>query len=346
MYLDTIGEAVILAAEQIQDKRLELIETPESLSILEEVFGYLIDLALDKIAGPLITAGAKALLGKVLRFRAAFVSRQDLKRTKLTVEVVKGRMTAQPLVPTAKSIGRKDTEEWELFQKIAVAAAGGAKKSTEEATRAKEKFARLASDSISVAFIDTVQMNLLQQKAATRRIHDELALAVQNDAIEADALTEAREFLQSNVEGDIDLYELKTHMRLLYEAAIWSLLVNPERIRSTKTIIHSSVEAATIEEPYYGYRDDLVKYWIERFPHPGYRDYRTSFKDRYPRGHEDDAVVALIKYFREIRGATGGLELLELIKKRFGPKVVEKMVQKVLGLIKSPKDLLRLLTGR
>src|SRR6266849_1615861 len=126
-YLETIGDAVILAAEQVQDKRLELIETPETVSVSEMIFDFFLAFALGKIASLLISSGIQVILGRVLRFRAAFVKLTDLPLNKLTVRVVKDEITKAAKATRRPIRIRKGTEDYTLYRKVAEAAAGRSK---------------------------------------------------------------------------------------------------------------------------------------------------------------------------------------------------------------------------
>jgi len=361
IYLDTIGEAVVLAAEQVQDKRLELIETPETVFAIDIIFDFFIGLALGGIASVLIRKGIGVILGRLLRFRAAFIKLADLELDKLTVQVVKeeiGPEAAKALRQPLKKI-KKGTKDYELYRKVAETAVERTKKAIEGAIEQKHqgKFtgAGWAGDSVGVGFINAVQTNISQQKAATRAIHDELSIVVQNDAIDASLLNDLRDFLQTlvRVEEMVDLYELKTQLRLLDEAGIWSLLVDPDTIRSTRQIPQydpgtliggRSLRVGEVDVPRYNFRDDLVKYWVSRFPHPGYSDYTTSFEERH---HGDKAVLALIDYFRKIRSGFAKEYLnAGILHVGFLPKPVDRLVQKVLDAIQSSTDFLRRLIGR
>lgn len=236
-------DGAVLAAEQVQDQRLDVVETSPEVSTTEVVFDVLFTLAVNSsVAGRLLSNITTRLLRPVLRSSRVFaalpkfaVSRQgqDLKWISSLTKRRGGREAARNtirrfLTPTEErlnislhnKVARLIYEGGPDVERNLVAAV----KAGERVRNPRAAPVLSVGDSPAVSVLAAAQTYASQQRLAISLSHSifELWLRLRLTDIE-----ELAEFLTDEVtaeEAAAGMVTWRAHYKLLYEAAIWAKL--------------------------------------------------------------------------------------------------------------------------
>jgi hypothetical protein len=285
-YLDTVGDSMVLAAQQVQDMRIELLERGPEISASERFVDFLIGLACS-MGGELIEQGLVHFITWIVRFRplAAVVGQGvgvnqpfqvitadaikqagRLEVNKANVGIAPGTAPESPYEKWFKRFAKEALGITLERAKGALSGTGGQRPSAPN----EEK----GGDTPGVALTDTVLSFIRQQQAAVSLVHDMLDLQVTSGLMDDKAVKGLSDMvnasLATNARGlDLrDVTELKHQLKRFFEACIWASLFPVKSWPEARTEI-----SLTRGEVFYPYRiqpevpppQPLQRYWIARF---------------------------------------------------------------------------------
>lgn len=279
LYWDTCRDAAILAAQQVQDKRIELLEKPPEVSftdiICDILIGVTLSLPVAAIAGGVTKAVMKKLIGPSLKTREVvkvfsaelrqkqFIGPGVLKSTVIKIkekelggDAIQGRKLS-PFLEGAidesiiSSIGLTG-------QKLVDAAKNKIAASADSQT---------GGDTPGVAMSSAAMDWANRQKQVTNITHDILDILVGSGLIkDGDTLEEISQLMKKNLnkwpeDGEVE------QLRLLWEAAIWVSILGP--IKETMFRKSGRMYGGVWVYKYHFNgappNQDLISYWQNRF---------------------------------------------------------------------------------
>jgi len=274
LYLATIADAVLLAAEQVQDKRLDLLEQGAEVSASGLLIDFLFSLAFS-FGSNLMKDGLANIITKVIRQRRLSAFRRGRK-------IIFGKTTYDDIVAASgitrirelpKSLEFAGTD-YQLFREFAKETLGlGLEKTKEKLKEAATKGTTVArpdqetgGDTPGVGLMDVVLSFVHQQQAAIDLSHDILDFQVTGGQLDDKTSQELLKFLDSSLEtqksasGFGDLSELKEQMKLFFEASIWATLGGARLWKDWEYDWFGRKVEAHIPA-----KKRLLEYWLARF---------------------------------------------------------------------------------
>jgi hypothetical protein len=282
LLLDTLGDAARLAAQQVQDKRIEILErkaTPE-FSWQSAIFEILLSfIPFSAIAGKFLSTVLTDVVNSVLRTRLGFAlfSKSEMGlwlagATQNMIRQVESQATLNDFDKQLAIFGVRQTqssflqtENVRVFYSDFVNKLSDGNALLATATQVHSSLEKIghwelkAEDTPGVAVADLALTFVRRQKAAQNLVLDSLALEVQNDLLDAEQAISLAEFLfQGNAYLDRviqDLELLKIRAARFLEMAIWN--------RFYPDVNWSSGQGA--DPQLTGVADKLSDYFISRF---------------------------------------------------------------------------------
>lgn len=276
--IQAIVDGAVLAAEQVQDKRIDLLEQDPEVTATELIFESLLTFVLEssligiaaqvaarRIVTPLLRkAGAAALSVRLLR-QAPAMRREYLQALEFARRFGP-YVTAQ--VRAANPISRDDLNAYHRFMR-AVARADGhitegivglAKGGVEARAHVPRTRELLPGDSPGVAILKAAQSYASTHRATIAMVHAQLEVAALGAKDEA-TLKKIDDAIQI-LPLEQDLSALRARYALLYEAVIWVILfglADGSKIRVKGGLVSGpELELTGVKKP-------LLKYWESRF---------------------------------------------------------------------------------
>jgi hypothetical protein len=262
-YFDTIGDAAALAANQVQDIRLEHLEKGPTVTPADVVLELLLAMALQHVGGVAVAAATRAVMTRVLAsrralllvtgrtelgdrvaatYRAAELARYVELGVSPDVQFRKGtrglrqldQLVAEGDAALRETLLRQgdqkalytDTpfEIADLGTKIVFNAA-------RQVPQKPSRYTRLTSrDSPGVAVLDNAAQFLVRQKTLNKVLFDNAVHVVLLDLLSRDdvlVLIKQLEAYTSSLYGGQPLTEIKQHYKIFFEACVWSRILYP-----------------------------------------------------------------------------------------------------------------------
>ena len=261
--LQAIVDGAVLAVEQVQDKRIELLEKGPEVEISDVIFDMLLSvclMGLGKALVPITESIAKNLVqvasfygslpssrvGRVLAGAAAFFDTKFASRS--------------------VSIGPNDITKYNAYVREVVTRGvnKALEKGTEKGLGSVEKRKPLtnevdleATDTPGVAILGAAQTYASSQRAANAIHHAGLEAVVRAGA-DSTLLAQIRDVVSYDPLPD-EIVAVRDQHKMLFEAVIWSKLFGFDQSIHLKAASFSS----DIELP--GVKPPLMRYWSNRF---------------------------------------------------------------------------------
>jgi hypothetical protein len=342
LFLQTIRDAAILAGEQVQDVRLNLLENPPGVSVSDLFMDALISLALGPAASFAIKAavnrGTRAILasrnavGKkngiyaITPFTSASIarSRRDFLEQKLE----------ELIDPKAKSV-----ELWKTFAgDVLGVPVDIAKRTARQAARKSGKQPRAGDgkggDTASVAIRRAALAFSRLQELAVVRVFKEYEGQARADAADIELLLNLNNYLSielplsrvqvpeqqrpaRSAREPIGNEEIERELSLFFEACIWVLhFGGQEAIRQRVVTTYQRLSPVRLG-PYFEtvtvlHTDNpIVRYWIDRFPHNKGNGIDSFLLHVERSGHStsaiDEALLDLLAWFGDVEAGIAGI---------------------------------------
>jgi hypothetical protein len=329
-------DGAILAAEQVQDKRLDLLEQGPELTVSEVLFDMFLTMALEStIAGKVLAGITKKLLKsalssvRVFSVLPKFALSERGRNLKWLSQLMKERGGKQVARNTIKkfltpsnelTIAQYNRTLQVLYQggsnveQNLTAIAKGGKAGAQQLLFHGSNPPPVLSfgDSVSVSILSAAQVYASQQRLAIFLSHSTFEMWLRLDLVE---IEDMEMICKSEITDEevTSINTLRDQYKLLYEAIIWAKLfgldANLSKLSPTQTKLS-------------GVPDKHLNYWLNRFINP-----QTGKQFAQSSGTEFDKVYALNKYFiniaetyRKIKSATGddGIHLITPLKWKGG----------------------------
>ena len=333
LFLHTIRDAAILAGEQVQDKRLDLLENPPDVDANSFLTDFLIALALGPGVGLVIKAVTARGMRAILRNRSLNfdVTDEGIKAAE-TVYAPKTEILARNLLDKRK-------KEFELWTKMAEDIEKvGVDVTIERLKRVTTtgKSNSLGGDTASVAIRRAALSFVRLQEPVVVLIHEHYKDQVQSGDFDFTAETFIS-FLTNNLKFSDPIKakansELERSLSLFFEACIWLLHFAQsggisQQATETETIktgggpsaAHRQLEEfeeETITTVTLSAKRPIVKYWLSRFPHPagdGVESFAEYSIKRDVANYPDNAIEDLLKWFKDIEKGIVNLQQLGVV---------------------------------
>lgn len=268
-------DGAILAAEQVQDKRLELLEQGPEVTGFDIFMDFALTFILESpLAGKIFRAITTKML--VPRVRANQVAKAQAMRTlalKPGARLAGGRLRI-PERLAAEQLAR-ELKGLHSFEKILFET--GSEQGpypylvalTKAAREASSK-ARLvpileASDTPGVAILDVVQQQLSERRLAIQIEHSMFELWVQTGVMSTEEIYKTLSWEAMVVNGTaVSIAEIRDWYKRYFELLIWTLLLYEKPLTGkTRT---SPQQSFLILKGYV--QPSLIEYWLKRFINP------------------------------------------------------------------------------
>jgi hypothetical protein len=270
--IQAIVDGAILAAEQVQDKRIDLLEQGPEVAATDLIFDALVTFVLESsLIGIAARTAAHKIITPLLRKvgAVALMPHPNIRREYLGMLEFARKFgkyaTAQ--IRDANPELRDDLKSYHSFIRAITRADGhiiegivGIAKAANE-MNAPQTPMLIPGDSPGVAVLKAAQSYASSHRTAITMVHAQLEMAAlaTTDATALKKIADMAEILPL----EQDLSVLRGRYALLYEAAIWAMLyglVDGSQIRSNRGLIGGgrNVKLANVGEP-------LLRYWEARF---------------------------------------------------------------------------------
>jgi hypothetical protein len=275
-------DAVTLAAEQVQDKRIELLESPPPVKGGELVVSVLLTVALESnLVGKVVASCTKKVLLAALKRNAVF---KMLPKSQAGQELVTGAKRAFGSKGTGdafaawrkfgdamlqrKLIDDVKADDLSLYSKEVAGFVAGAgsevvpfAKGAREASRALAKQGPAALDASDTT--GTALRIAAMDYASNQKAYDLAHLAVFEGAIRSTPITSQHVEILKDTFGleflGLKPWQIRNDLRILFEAVIWARLHNFNRKVGPRVFINDP------EGKIEGIDPRLAKYWQVRF---------------------------------------------------------------------------------
>jgi hypothetical protein len=286
-FQQTIADAILLASQQVQDTRLDLLERGPELSVSALFIDFLIAVSFN-IGGPVIKEG---LTNIIASFVAQRLKTFAAKPGKVIEIVTLKQLTPERIANVRKGLvarvqkyevpggdPKSAPEEWRLFRELSKETVGFGLEKGKEALKTEPKQTAPpgkegGGDTPGVALMDTVLSFVREEQSAIDSSHDLddfwVVSGLLSDA-QAKSLTDFYS-KEEKLEDGRDLSLLKEKLKLFFEACIWANLFSarlwhqwrkephPLGARTSSPFPFTAVELGP-EAP-----KKLQEYWVERF---------------------------------------------------------------------------------
>ncbi|EHR69854.1 hypothetical protein BurJ1DRAFT_0981 [Burkholderiales bacterium JOSHI_001] len=276
--LQAIVDGAVLAVEQVQDKRIEVLEKGPEVQVQDVVFDLLIGLALGQV-GTLLKACTAPIAGDLGRAagRYAKLSRKKqilkslgkdtLPRDAAKFEALFGSATPDRRVTAAQVNDYAKAVRSFVATKVgaAIDSAGeaslGIVKSGLPKTGGKQVDLE-ETDSPSVAMLGAAQSFMSAQRYAQALFHDALEIVVLTTPCDQ---TELDEIAQAMVPTRLDagLAQVRDRHKMLFEAVLWWRLFNLSKGSTLRSHWFLSGRSKLLDLG--GAPEPLLRYWLHRF---------------------------------------------------------------------------------
>jgi hypothetical protein len=229
--MEAISDAATLAAEQVQDKRIELLEGKDegsALTVSSFVMSGLLSLVVGPVAGALLQKAANSIVVAVLR---AMAVAPDIGRA-TTATQIRAIWDKRPKLETSPDLQKAAVEYTDKVvggvtaaatkqNFVALATASG--KIAQQLRQGKGLGQEPVTDSVGVAFRAAVA-----DFASNQRILIGMWIAHIEQLMETNVITPALALELADLSGvqvngrDVALVEIRDRCRLLYEALLWA----------------------------------------------------------------------------------------------------------------------------
>jgi hypothetical protein len=229
--IQAVGDGAVLAAEQVQDQRLDLLEKGPEVELSDVIFDALLGLALMGVGKALVPV-AESISRELAKSMTWYAS--NGKNPRFARLLGAGLRSIEPELANARldaaDIKRRHQQVRELLNtKIAegLGALGErAKGVAEEGVSLGTKRVELAAtDSPGVAMLGAAQSFVSQQRYAVELFHDGFEAIVRSGAAGPGDLTGIETATTPEV-LDQQVVEIRDRHKLLFEAALWVRLFN------------------------------------------------------------------------------------------------------------------------
>jgi hypothetical protein len=332
-YFETIGDAAALAANQVQDVRLEHLEKGPSVSTADVIVELLLAVALQYVGASAVAAITKSVMTRVLSTRRAlllvgartevgdrvaatyraaklvtFVEVNPVRRQRMQEHLLNIEVGVDTILRVGGATELYSDIPFEIADKATTVIFHAARQVPQRLPR----YTRLSPfDSPGVAVLDNVSLFVTRQKVFNRIVFDELVHTVLLDLLgRDDALMLIRHLdaYSTSLYGSESLPEIKQRYKLFFEACIWAqTLYPPPPLAGVPPIFNIGKRGA-----------DLTAYLLARIvnQHTGQpfgelvRGIPPSARRRPDEVTNEFFVLqSLLDYFRDLRDTTAELEL-------------------------------------
>ncbi len=307
-------DGAILAAEQVQDKRLDLLEQGPELTVSEVLFDVFLTMALESsIAGKVLAGITKKLLKPALSSVRVFSvlpkfalseRGRDLKWLSQTMKVWGGKQVARNtikkfLTPSNElTIAQYNRTLQVLYQggsnveqNLTAIAKGGKAGAQQLLFHGRNPPPVLSfGDSVSVLILSAAQIYASQQRLAIFLSYSTFEMWLRLDLVEIEDM----EMICKSEITDEELTSINTlrdQYKLLYEAVIWTKLFGLDTDLSKVIVNQGKLR---------GVPNEHLKYWLKRFVNP-----KTGKQFSQGSGNQTANVVDLLNYFISIAKTFG-----------------------------------------
>src|SRR5262245_17525212 len=248
-YFETIGDAAALAANQVQDVRLEHLEKGPSVTLSDVFIDLLLTVALQYGAERVLVDLTKNLLTRALSTRQAFalIAGRTDRAVRIAESYQRENLTnietfGAPIAEKFEKLLDRDLDRTlkreggakELYSEVPFKIVETGTKIVWHTARQTPKlrhYTHLSTgDSPAVAVLDNAQIYVLQHKTFQRTLfeameHLLLVLPLSRDDVQL--LVKTLEPLTTPLSVSLSLTEIKQHYKLFFEACIWSRTLVP-----------------------------------------------------------------------------------------------------------------------
>jgi hypothetical protein len=308
-------DGAILAAEQVQDKRLDLLEQGPELTVTEVIFDILLTIALEStIAGKVLAGITKKLLKTALSSVRVFSvlpkfalseRGQNIKWLSQLMKVRGGKQVARNTIKKFLTPSNELTIA-QYNRTLQVLYQGGS--NVEQNLAAVAKGAKASypltqsriltvGDSVSVSILSAAQVYACQQRLAIFLSHSTFEMWLRLDLVD---IEDMEMLCKSEItdEEATSINTLRDQYKLLFEAAIWTKLFGLDT-DETKVLVNQG--------ELFGVPNKHLNYWLDRFINP-----QTGKQFSQGSGNQTNKVTELKKYFINIA------ETYKKVKKSIG----------------------------
>lgn len=327
-HMQAIIDGAILGAEQVQDKRLEILEKSPEVTVNDVLFNIFIVFCLEStISGWVVTKVTRSVIGPILRSNAIYqLFPGSLDRQKVAEQIQHVRQflgKGSSAVSKDLSSGAPDYLRYRRYlaslargsqEENMVAAVKTAWDSSKTPVKAGPSLA--PTDSPGVSVLQAAQNFISQQRFALSLETDFFEMLVRSCLLEPEELKDLSAALVPDSLG-ISVIDLRDRMKLIFEAMIWSRLYDFQK-RNMKTSLLNDMLTGDARDGIEGLDNPaLINYWKRRFgklieewtqANPGY----FKFWGKYP-----------IQSYEHLDSPESQLEYLLLFFKFFPDKMPE-----------------------
>jgi hypothetical protein len=293
-----LSDAVILAAEQIQDHRLSTLETAE-VEVSDFLVSVLITFALEStLAGRLLSGITFKIMASVMSSPALMES-LPVMMVEQTVRTSKSKVRDLTYLidGTKKSLqsnASKVVEEYYIYSKTVFAMSNSATEQNlaavaKSAYAGGQKFPRLpilpATDSPSVAIIEAVQRYASIQRITILSELSMLEAAVRLDILDIHAVNQFTKSELTEEETEIMNSLFRNRYKRLFEAVIWAKMLGFDTKNAPK------IKRGAIENEIERVSTGRKIYFMMRFIDP---ETNKTFVEKYPDINKRNATIGRV----------------------------------------------------
>lgn len=308
-YFDTIAHAAILAANQVQDKRLDFVEQPPSIQGSDLFFEVLLGIALESsVAGAIIRSVTKRIFERVLATRQVFLTlggRSDFGEfliNEIAAAEAKWIAAGRRVTPGRRAAlisyflrGNQGSDLYsdDVFQAIdrgAMVIHSAVKKAAVPLAKAPKARRLLPADSPGTTVMDSALTYTLRQKTFSNIGFDQFDATVLCDQIPADAyadlMTQFAQYMQT-LDERYGLNDIKRVYAEFFELSIWvSLFLANKPKQEQQTSMRFTGPGAILISGDSAKNAAFTDYLLARTHVPDYvlerEDYLKPFRDLPP----------------------------------------------------------------
>lgn len=315
LYIDTIIDSWILAAEQVQDKRLEVLESGPEVAIEQIIIDFCITLLLGPCATVLMKSITKSVFTKIGKTLTTYFVKEG------NFWVIDKRKYIKEVTSSTLAIIRKATNETvnvsldvtkRRLRTMAISALQGG------GIPHSQKILE-ANDSPGVGVVSAVSSYVRHLKASINLVHDDYINKVVANGINNETAVDLIKFIKEDInysnikdKGDpfagLDISIVKEEYKRHFEWFIWTLIfpemyrLEPNYLPAEYTAMMGPSEGSWLVVP-----KKLLQYFIRRFIHPWSKCSETFLQYNVKRmptasrsGIEEISISDLNKFWKEI----------------------------------------------
>jgi hypothetical protein len=222
-YFETLGDAAALAANQVQDVRLEHLEKGPTVTAADVVLELFLAVALQYVGGKAVQVVTKEIMSRVLSSRRALLLIAG--RSEFGEQVALAFRTAKMVRFVERGL---DTPF--VIADLATTVVFHTGRQIPQ-SQYRPRYTRLSpQDSPGVALLDNVSLFVVRQKTFNKIVFDDMVNIVLLDLLSRDdalGLIKELEAYATALYGSESLADIKQHYKLFFEACIWAHTLNP-----------------------------------------------------------------------------------------------------------------------